>query len=205
MKYFVIGDARANENLHLTSMHLIWARHHNNLANRLRNINKHWDDDKVYQETRNILAGQMQHITYTEFLKIIIGMGYAFLKEFAEFQYMYLSVGERFMKKFDLVPKKNGYYHGYDPNLDASVANSFASSAFRFAHSLIPSLVRFIGKDVNNTEYLKLHEILFDPFLLYQTGELDKVLTGAIRTEIQANDAFFTPEVCKLFISNVLF
>lgn len=106
-----------------------------------------------------------------------------------------LFVGERFAKEFDLVPKKSGYYHGYDPNLDATVANSFASSAFRFAHSLIPSLVRFIAKDVNSTEYLKLHKILFDPFLLYQNGELDKVITGVIQTEIQASDTFFTPEV----------
>ncbi|GJQ67039.1 HPX6 [Trypoxylus dichotomus] len=172
---FISGDARANENLHLTSMHLIWARQHNKLAKKLGEINKHWDDERIYQEARKILAGQMQHITYNEFLKILIG--------------------ERFMKKFDLVPKKNGYYHDYDPNLDATIANSFATSTFRFAHSLIPSLVRFIAKDVNSTEYLKLHEILFDPFLLYQNGELDKILTGAIGTEIQANDAFFTPEL----------
>lgn len=156
-------------------MHLIWARHHNNLAKQIQIINKHWDDERIFQEVRKILIAQMQHITYNEFLKIIIG--------------------RKLMKQFDLLPKRKGYYQKYDENLDASIANSFASSAFRFAHSLIPTLVHFLSNETGSVEYIKLHEILFDPYLLYDRGELDKIVNGAIHMEVQANDAFFTPEV----------
>lgn len=69
----LLGDSRANENLHLTSMHLIWARQHNLLAKSLSDLNPHWTDERVFQETRRIIAAQMQHITYNEFLPILLG------------------------------------------------------------------------------------------------------------------------------------
>lgn len=71
---FESGDTRANENLHLTSMHLIWARQHNYLAQGLQQINPHWDDETLFQEARRILGAQMQHITYNEFLTVILGI-----------------------------------------------------------------------------------------------------------------------------------
>lgn len=68
-----LGDGRANENLHLTSMHLIWARQHNLVAGELSILNPGWDDERLFQETRRILAAQIQHITYNEFLPILLG------------------------------------------------------------------------------------------------------------------------------------
>lgn len=70
---FESGDARANENLHLTSMHLIWARHHNFLASNLRSLNPEWTDEIIFQESKRILAAQLQHITYNEFLPVLLG------------------------------------------------------------------------------------------------------------------------------------
>lgn len=70
---FAAGDSRANENLHLTSMHVIWARHHNYIASNLQALNPHWDDETIFQESRRLLGGQMQHIHYNEFLPILLG------------------------------------------------------------------------------------------------------------------------------------
>lgn len=70
---FDAGDNRANENLHLVAMHLIWARHHNYLARELKLVNPMWDDERLFQEARRILAAQLQHIAYNEFLPVVLG------------------------------------------------------------------------------------------------------------------------------------
>lgn len=70
---FESGDKRANENLHLTSMHLLWARHHNFLALNLRSLNPEWTDELIFQESKRILGAQLQHITYNEFLPVLLG------------------------------------------------------------------------------------------------------------------------------------
>lgn len=54
-------------------MHLIMARQHNAIATQLSAINPDWDDDIIFEETRKIFAAQMQHITYNEFLPILLG------------------------------------------------------------------------------------------------------------------------------------
>jgi peroxidase len=69
----ISGDDRANENLHLTTMHLILARQHNRLARILSSLNPRWDDERLYQEARKIVGAQMQHITYNEFLPLVLG------------------------------------------------------------------------------------------------------------------------------------
>lgn len=42
------------------------------------------------------------------------------------------------MSELELNPQEDGYYKKYDPNVEATISNNFASSAFRFAHTLLP-------------------------------------------------------------------
>lgn len=67
------GDARSNENMHLTTLHLIMIRQHNKIAGKLSSMNPQWDDERIYQETRHIVTAQIQHITYNEFLPVLLG------------------------------------------------------------------------------------------------------------------------------------
>lgn len=74
-KFYFIGEVRVNEQLILTTMHIIWAREHNRIANQLSKINSHWDDETVFQEARRIVIAEIQHITYNEFLPTLLGKG----------------------------------------------------------------------------------------------------------------------------------
>lgn len=57
---FLAGDSRANEGLPLASLHTLFHREHNRVAEELKRINGHWNPETVYQETRKIIGALIQ-------------------------------------------------------------------------------------------------------------------------------------------------
>jgi len=86
------GDERVNEQSILTVMHTIWLREHNRIEDVLHDVNPDWTGEVLYQETRRIVGAMMAHITYAEFLPILLG--------------------PRLMKKYGLNLASTGYYNG---------------------------------------------------------------------------------------------
>lgn len=114
---FIGGDARVGEQPALTAFHTVWVRYHNRVAATMAGINRHWSDEKVYQETRRIIGAMIQHITFREFLPIVLG--------------------QEVMELFGLSLVRKGYFTGYDPSVNVAPANAFSTAAFRFGHSLV--------------------------------------------------------------------
>ncbi|XP_032528753.2 peroxidase [Danaus plexippus] len=177
---FESGDDRANENLHLTTMHLLWARQHNRVAARLQQLNPAWDDQQLFQETRRIVGAQMQHITYAEFLPSILG--------------------EDVMWSLNLTLQESGYATVYDSTVDPSIANHFSAAAFRFAHTLLPGLIHNVDLSTGTVSYTHLHEMLFNPYALYNEQGSKRSVRSAIYTPVHAVDPHITSE-----LSNHLF
>lgn len=48
-------------------------RLHNYLCNELVELNPQWDDERFYQETKRLLIAMYQHVTYNEFVPILVG------------------------------------------------------------------------------------------------------------------------------------
>lgn len=114
---FEPGDGRASEQPGLIAIHTVFVRFHNQVAAVLSRFNTHWSDEKIFQETRKIIYSIIQHITYREFLPLV--------------------VGQEVMDLFELKLKDKGFYKGYDERVNPAVANSFSTAAFRFGHSMV--------------------------------------------------------------------
>ncbi|XP_076240538.1 uncharacterized protein LOC143183047 [Calliopsis andreniformis] len=176
---FAAGDARANENLHLTTMHLLWARQHNRIAEQLAKINPQWDDETLYEESRRIVGAQLQHITYQEFVPIILGEQETNLRDLRPLQYGYRQWAE----------------DPDDPSTDPTIANSFAAAAFRFAHTLLPGLMRVTNEQQGTSSYVELHRMLFNPYSLYSEGGVKSSVTSATENVIQMTSTHVTSQL----------
>lgn len=67
-KFFIAGDIRANENPVLIAIHTLFVREHNRLCDKLKSSNPNWDDEKLYQEARQITIAEYQNIVFNEWL-----------------------------------------------------------------------------------------------------------------------------------------
>ncbi|XP_014215502.1 peroxidase-like [Copidosoma floridanum] len=173
---FRAGDIRLSEQPALISLHVVFLRLHNSLAARMAGLNQHWGDEKVFQETRRIVGAIVQHVTYREFLPIVLG--------------------HDVMKLFDIELRPRGYYDGYDETVSPNVANEFSAAAFRFGHSLVqPSFVRFDANHRPIPNNVSIHEEFRNPGNLESPGSVDRLLLGLVNQPAQRRDEFISEEL----------
>lgn len=170
------GDSRANEQPGLSSMHTLWLREHNRLVEELAVLNPHWGDQRLFHEARKIIGAQMQHITYNEYLPVVLG--------------------ERVMQVFELELQKEGYFYGYNRNVNPASANVFSTSAFRFGHSLIP---KNLNRCNRHHQLLPSHTLLrkefMDPTAIHKPGSVDRLILGMCSQASMRRDEFFVDEL----------
>ncbi|XP_037911151.1 uncharacterized protein LOC119651583 isoform X2 [Hermetia illucens] len=169
------GDGRSGEQPGLMAMHHVWVGEHNRIALELSDLNPHWSDEKVYQETRRIVGALFQHITYREFLPLV--------------------VGREVCRLFELDLLNSGYFEDYDPEINPTVANSFGAAAFRFGHSLIQNTYMRCDKNHNfldNNVPLHNENVNGD---IGNPGSLHRLLRGLAAQKAQMRDEFITAEL----------
>ena len=182
-KCFKAGDVRVNEHPSMAALHTLWLRQHNRIARELTDINPHWNDEQTYQETRRIVGAQIQHITYSEFLPVILG--------------------KEAMDHYNLVPQPMGFFNGYDINTNPGTANSVSTAAFRFITSLLPKVIQYYGGNGRRVKTETFGESFYKPDDLYQSGMLDHIFRGLIKNHAQAEDIHVGAEMTnKMFVES---
>jgi len=176
MRCFVAGDNRVNELTGLVTTHAMFLREHNRVAKHLWSLNPDWSDEKIYQEARHIVIAEIQHITYNEWLPLILGP--IIMHEF----------------KLELSQTNGGYSLNYDPETDPSIINEFAGAAYRL-HSLVQGSFNFQTEDGQLIQQFKLRHIFNNPASLYRQGNYDGCIHSMINEPSQSLDNHFTEEL----------
>ena len=170
LNFFEAGDERANEQVGLTIMHTIWMREHNRIARYLGRLNPCWGDDKLYHETRKIVGAMVQAVTYNEFIPQLFGSQYQ-----------------------TYIPK----YRYYNPFVDSTIPNEFATAAYRFGHSLVQPFLLRLDKNFKSVPEgpISLVDAFFNPNAYFKSNGTDPILRGLLVENARIIDEF---------ISNVL-
>ena len=137
------GDVRVMEQPSLSMIHTVFMREHNRIHGILAGLTG-WDPERLFQETRKIVAAEMQHITYNEYLPLLLGPAYTAF--------------------FQLLSAPVGFSDVYSPEIDASIVNVFAAASYRYGHSQVPNI---LGKTniINTTpgDTVPLEDHYFNP------------------------------------------
>jgi len=111
------GDIRANEQIALTAMHTLFVREHNRLAEEIAQKHPDFMEEEVYQTARKVVGGEIQVITFQEFLPKLLG------------------------------PNAIPHYTGYDPSVNPGIANEFSTASYRYGHSQLSANLLTIGEN----------------------------------------------------------
>ena len=158
---FVAGDNRVNENVGLSSIHALFVREHNRIADRLKSYDPQLSDEEVYQWARKIVGAEMQAITYREFLPVLMGDG---------------------------APRAEDYL--YDEG-DASITTAFSTAAFRYGHSMQSPRIELVDNAGLKIGPISLGAATENPALLISDpAKVDLILKGLASQTAQQNDAY---------------
>lgn len=162
-------------------MHTIWVREHNRIATALSALNPQWDEERLFQEARQIVIAQIQKITYKDYLPLIIGD----------------SLGDLIL---DYSPE-----FGYNDETDPGVPNAFATAAYRFGHSQIQPFFDRLDENYNPLPQgpLDLVDAFFTPTRFVESGGTDPILRGLVTKQARLVDEFLNSILTnQLFAAN---
>ncbi|NEP10219.1 MAG: hypothetical protein F6K14_08365 [Symploca sp. SIO2C1] len=167
---FVAGDVRANENSVLTSLHTLFMREHNRLADALAEAHPDWTDEQLFQRARQINVAQMQSITYNEYLPTLLGS--------------------------EPLPD----YTGYDPSINPNISRTFSTAAFRLGHTQLSSeILRLdVNGEVIPEGNLTLSEVFFPQGTVIQETGIDPIIRGIASSLSQRVDNQLIDDVRNL-------
>lgn len=146
---FLAGDVRANENAALTSIHTLFVREHNRLADEISAADPTLTDEEIFQQARAKNVAQIQSITFNQYLPALLG------------------------------ESAISHYDGYDPSVNPEISNLFSTASYRFGHSMLSSELLRLNNDgtVIDDGNLDLASAFFAPGEIIDNG-IDSLLLG---------------------------
>lgn len=164
-KLFVAGDPRANENVLLLSMHTLFVREHNRLADTIAVEHPTWSDEEIFQHARKLVSGMIQAITYETWLP---AMGVN-------------------------IEAYSGYDDSINPQISNLFSAAAFRLGHTMLSSKIPRMDNN-GDEIPQGN-LTLKDAFFHPLELINGGGLDPLLKGIASTVQQDMDALVIDDI----------
>ncbi len=148
--FFAAGDIRVNEQSGLTSMHTLFMREHNRVAQQFVDANLGLSDDEIFHRARKIVGAELQSITYNQWLPSLLD-------------------GDRLSE-----------YTGYDSSVNAGITNEFSTALFRLGHTALSGTLMRVDANGNVIAdgNLPLRDAFFNPSRITDEGGIDPLLRG---------------------------
>jgi len=164
---FLAGDIRANENTVLTALHTLFVREHNFWCNIIESVRPGLDDYQIFQQARALVIAEIQAITYNEFLPALLG------------------------------PDPLPAYSGYNPDVNPTLSNEFATAAFLISHSMINKSILRLNSDLETIPQgnIPLSGSFFNISAIIDEGNIDPILRGLSYQKAERIDLFIADEL----------
>ena len=165
---FAAGDQRVNQNIATVTQQTIWARNHNEWAEKIAVANPDWSADAVFDLARAINEGEYQKAVHDEYLPTLIG-----------------EAGMALM----------GECQGYNAAVNPGVINEWTTIAFRFGHDQSSNFVTSLKEDGAIAERVALIDSFTRAgegagSSVPDAGALDDWMRGQLSAAHQALDGF---------------
>ena len=105
----------------LAALQTLFALNHNRIADELASEHGSWDDEKLFYEARQFNIATFQHITYNEYIPILLAQNY------------------------------NNQELTYEEDTDATTSTMFCTIGMRYGHGVMPNNFAFGGYRDGNT------------------------------------------------------
>ncbi|XP_055952431.1 peroxidase-like [Argiope bruennichi] len=164
---FLTGDLRGNQHFFLTGIVTIFVREHNRIATNLKKMNPHWEEERLFQESRRINIALLQCITYKEYLQVLLG--------------------PYIMDRFNLTVKYGSEGSTYYPRIRLGVSNEWSTAAFRL-HSMIPQKA-----DARGTRF---KDFFLKPEFIRE-GHLESIIKDSFIIPSEGFDHYYAEDLSK--------
>jgi len=184
---FVVGDRRGNETVSLSTMHTLFLREHNRIADAIHAAHPDYSDELIYQLARRRVGAEIEVIVYNEYLPALLG------------------------------PNALPAYNGFNPSVNASIKTEFSTVFFRFGHSqldndvertanngtIIPDGKLDLGLTFFDAPSVIGPNTTFDPISGKHMTDIDPLLKGPASAISQAVDRFAVTDIRNLLFGPV--
>lgn len=127
----------------LSLWHSIFIRLHNQIAERLAVINRHWADERLFQESRRLTTAVYHNIVFNEWLPPYIG--------------------HKAAQRRHVSGKSRSHY---DPQANGASMQEFSSGVFRVFHANTPDDINMYDREYLLLRHLPLNESIHGPNVL---------------------------------------